>query len=89
MGNNLSSTFRPDTSKDILSPTDARADMILGLLWLGAIYAMAMIWSTLALVDRWKGPTDKIRVGGSRVVAAMALSMAWPAVVVYLMTADR
>ncbi|KAL7903074.1 hypothetical protein HDV63DRAFT_399955 [Trichoderma sp. SZMC 28014] len=31
MGNNLSSTFEPDLSKVVLSPTDRRADIILGM----------------------------------------------------------
>ncbi|KAF3075188.1 hypothetical protein TsFJ059_003170 [Trichoderma semiorbis] len=84
MGNNLSSTFIPDTSKDVLSPTDRTADIILGVTWLLVIYAMVMIWTTCALVDRWKGPQDRIRVGGGRVMMALVMSAAWPAVVVYL-----
>ncbi|GJN77082.1 hypothetical protein PLIIFM63780_000570 [Purpureocillium lilacinum] len=63
MGNNLSSTFVPDTSKVVLSVPDRNADIILGIVWLLALYACAIIFSTCALVDRWKGPADKIRVG--------------------------
>ncbi|KAH8126431.1 hypothetical protein LI328DRAFT_146027 [Trichoderma asperelloides] len=81
MGNNLSSTFEPDLSKVVLSPTDRRADMILGITWLIVIYLMVMIWTTCALVDRWKGPQDRIRVGGGRVFMALVMSAAWPAVV--------
>lgn len=84
MGGNLSSTFKPDTSKDVLSPTDRHADIILGVTWLLVIYAIIMIWTTLALVDRWKGPQDRIRVGAGRVLMALVISAAWPAVVVYL-----
>ncbi|PNP54061.1 hypothetical protein THARTR1_05268 [Trichoderma harzianum] len=84
MGNNLSSTFVPDTSKDVLTPSDRTADIILGVTWLLVIYAMVMVWTTCALVDRWKGPQDRIRVGGGRVMMALVMSAAWPAVVVYL-----
>ncbi|KAH0490681.1 hypothetical protein TgHK011_002138 [Trichoderma gracile] len=84
MGNNLSSTFEPDLSKVVLSPTDRHADIILGVTWLLVIYALVMVWTTCALVDRWKGPQDRIRVGGGRVMMAAVMSAAWPAVVVYL-----
>jgi hypothetical protein len=84
MGGNLSSTFEPDTSKDVLSPTDRHADIILGVIWLIVIYMIVMVWTTCALVDRWKGPQDRIRVGGGRVLMALVMSAAWPAVVVYL-----
>ncbi|EHK15335.1 uncharacterized protein TRIVIDRAFT_56512 [Trichoderma virens Gv29-8] len=84
MGANLSSTFEPDLSKVVLSPTDRTADIILGVTWLLVIYAIVMIWTTCALVDRWKGPQDRIRVGGGRVLMALVMSAAWPAVVVYL-----
>lgn len=88
MGNNLSSTFEPDLSKVVLSPTDRTADIILGVTWLIVIYLMVMIWTTCALVDRWKGPQDRIRVGGGRVLMALVMSAAWPAVVVYLAMAS-
>lgn len=85
MGNNLSSTFVPDTSKVVLSVPDRTADIVLLPLWGGAIYVMAMIWSTCALVDRWKGPRDAVRVGGPSVLGAMLLSVAWPVVMLYLL----
>lgn len=88
MGNNLSSTFEPDLSKVVLSATDRRADIILGVTWLIVIYMMVMIWTTCALVDRWKGPQDRIHVGGGRVFMALVMSAAWPAVVVYLAMAS-
>lgn len=87
MGNNLSSTFVPDTSKDVLSAPDAAADIMVAVIWASVLYACAMIWSTCALVDRWKGPTDKIRVGGGSVLAALVLSTAWPVVMGYLVFA--
>jgi hypothetical protein len=85
MGNNLSSTFVPDTSKVVLSKPDAFADIILVVIWGLVLYVFAMIFTTCALVDRWKGPTDKIRVGGGSVLVAIALSTAWPVVMAYIM----
>ena len=84
MGNNLSSTFIPDTTLDVLSALDAHADMLLGIIWGIAIYAFAMIFSTFALVDRWKGPSDRNKTGLGSVLAAFVLSSAWPVVLVYL-----
>lgn len=84
MGNNLSSTLVPDTSKVVLSPTDRFADIVLVVVWGCAIYSFAMIFTTCALIDRWKGPADKIRVGGGSVVLALLLSTAWPLVMAYI-----
>ncbi|UNI13853.1 hypothetical protein JDV02_000551 [Purpureocillium takamizusanense] len=87
MGNNLSSTFVPDTSKVVLNVPDRNADILLGIIWLLVLYVCAMIFSTCALVDRWKGPADKIRVGAGSVMGAALLSTAWPVVTVYLLFA--
>ena len=84
MGNNLSSTFVPDTSKVVLSPTDRNADIIMAVIWILTLYACAIIFSTCTLVDRWKGPADKVRVGPGSVAAAALLSTAWPVVMLYL-----
>ncbi|POR37007.1 Uncharacterized protein TPAR_02797 [Tolypocladium paradoxum] len=65
MGGNLSSTFVPDTSGVVLSEADRDANITMVIIWLLVLYALAMIFSTCALIDRWKGPTDKIRVGGT------------------------
>ena len=85
MGANLSSTFEPDLSKVVLSPQDRFANILLLGLWGGAIYAMAMIWTTCQLIDRWKGPTDRIRVGASSAFGALVLSAMWPVVLLYLL----
>ncbi|KAH6606888.1 hypothetical protein Trco_006041 [Trichoderma cornu-damae] len=77
MGANLSSTFQPDLSKVVLSPEDRHSDIILGITWLLVIYAMIMVWTTCALVDRWKGPQDRIRVGGGRVLMALVIIDWW------------
>ncbi|KAJ4329430.1 hypothetical protein N0V84_000064 [Fusarium piperis] len=84
MGNNLSSTFVPDTSGVVFSPEDRGSAIKLGIFWAASLYGCAMIFSTCALVDRWKGPFDKIHVGFSSVMAALLLSTCWPVVMVYL-----
>ncbi|PHH78177.1 hypothetical protein CDD80_7262 [Ophiocordyceps camponoti-rufipedis] len=84
MGNNLSSTFVPDTSKDVLSPPDGFADVLLAIIWAAVFYACAMIFSTCKLIDRWMGPQDKKRVGPGGVLGAILLSTAWPVVMFYL-----
>lgn len=89
MGANLSSTFLPDTSKDVLSPQDAFADMLLMGFWLGSIYGIGWIFTTCALVDRWKGPMDRIRVGGGSVLGAVMISAVWPVVMLYLLMSAR
>ncbi|PNP82351.1 hypothetical protein FNYG_04540 [Fusarium nygamai] len=84
MGNNLSSTFVPDTSKVVLSPEDRHSDMFLGIFWASSLYACAMIFSTCALIDRWKGPYDRVRMSLGSVMGALLLSTAWPVVMAYL-----
>jgi hypothetical protein len=85
MGQNLSSKIVPDTSQDVISPGDAFNTRNMALLWLLAAYAIAMIWSTTLLVDRWRGPTGNRKLGFSSAVAAVVMSTAWPVVFVYLM----
>ncbi len=85
MGGNLSSTFEPDTSKVVLSPQDRFADILMAVLIAGSLYAILMIWTTCALIDRWRGPTDKIRTGPGSVFVALVLSTAWPVVMVYIL----
>ncbi|KAF4456400.1 hypothetical protein F53441_1470 [Fusarium austroafricanum] len=84
MGANLSSTFVPDTSGVVLSPEDRHSDMWLGIFWAASLYACAMIFSTCALIDRWKGPYDRVRMSGGNVLVALLLSTAWPVVMVYM-----
>lgn len=89
MGANLSTTVEPDLSKVVWSPTDQAAGLILAVLWAGALYTIAMIFSTLALVDRWRGPHDKNATTGGSVMAAVLLSTAWPIVLAYIMMNSR
>ncbi|KAF4469195.1 hypothetical protein FALBO_3893 [Fusarium albosuccineum] len=89
MGNNLSSTFVPDTSGVVLSPEDRGSAIKLGIFWAVSLYGCAMIFSTCALIDRWKGPYDRIRTTPGSVFGAVLLSTAWPVVMAYLiMSAD-
>lgn len=88
MGAALSSIFVPDTSKVVLSPADRASNMLLAITWVLVLYACAMIFSTCTFVDRWRGPTDKIRVGPGRVFGALLLPTAWPMVMLYLVFAN-
>ncbi|ODA76928.1 hypothetical protein RJ55_07444 [Drechmeria coniospora] len=88
MGANLSSTFVPDMSKVVLSPIDRHADILMAVVWLLSLHGCAVIFTTCALVDRWKGPADKTRVDAGSVVTALLLSTAWPVVLLYLFLAD-
>ncbi len=88
MGQNLSSTKVVDTSLDVISAGDARGELILLILWLSAAYGIAMIWSTILLVDRWRGPHGKSDTGLGSVLAAILLSTAWPLVFVYLLVSS-
>ncbi|KAG5661480.1 hypothetical protein HG530_003715 [Fusarium avenaceum] len=85
MGANLSSTFVPDLSGVVLSPEDRNADIHLAVFWAGSLYAIAMVFSTCALIDRWKGPYDRVRTTGGSVLGALLLSTAWPVVMAYLL----
>ncbi|GAO13082.1 uncharacterized protein UV8b_03459 [Ustilaginoidea virens] len=84
MGGNLSSPVVQHTHKFVLGAPDARNDLILASIWASVFYACAMVFTTCVLVDRWKGPADKVRVGGGSVLVALLVSTAWPVVMAYL-----
>lgn len=65
-----------------ISPSDALADTILGVAWLGSFYTIGMIWTTLSLIDRWRGPHGDGEISFFSVVAAFLLSVPWPAVII-------
>lgn len=88
MGANLSNPFIPDTSKDVIGAGDRFAEAFLGIAWVSAIYAMVMIFTTCALVDRWRGPNGTRSVGAASVLAALLMSTAWPLVLLYLMVSS-
>lgn len=73
-----------DAAGNLQSPGDDRGTTLLGILWAGAFYFMAMIWFALALIDRWSGPKHERHHGFPSVVAAFVLSTAWPVVMMYL-----
>ncbi|KAH8738171.1 hypothetical protein BGZ61DRAFT_583144 [Ilyonectria robusta] len=87
MGNNLSTSVQFDTSGAVFSPEDRASGIKLIIFWVSTLYVCAMIFSTCALVDRWKGPYDRIRTGAGSVMAALLLSTAWPVVMAYLLMA--
>jgi hypothetical protein len=84
MGANLSIVNDVDKSGIVLAANDLRALHILLTVWLGTLYVCAMIFSTCFLIDRWKGPHDKIRQGAGSVLVAFVLSTAWPVVMAYM-----
>lgn len=85
MGANLSSPEEPDLSGVVWAPYDRSSFIMVVIMWGIVFYACAMIWTTCALIDRWRGPYDKIRTSKSSVLAALVLSTVWPVVVAYLM----
>lgn len=85
MGNNLSSEYTPpDLSGVVFSPQDRNATIILGVIWGITAYVLGMIFTMFTLIDRWRGPYDKFRTGGSSVLAAFAMSALWPMVMAYI-----
>ncbi|CAK7203981.1 hypothetical protein SEUCBS139899_006731 [Sporothrix eucalyptigena] len=83
MGQHFSVVF-PDESADVISPTDAHAELILAIAWAGTFYAIGMIFTTTQIIDRWRGPRDDNPTGFFALLGALILSAAWPAVLVIL-----
>jgi hypothetical protein len=92
MGANLSTNYKPTTfpkannAVDVIGAADAINEKILLILWIGSVYGIAMVASTVMLVDHWRGPKGERSIGFASVVAGVVLSTAWPLVFVYLMT---
>ncbi len=85
MGANLSkANLWPNESKDVITPSDAFGELVLALAWLGSWYAIAMIFTTVKLIDRWRGPRDDHPTGFGSVLGAFILSIAWPVVLIFL-----
>lgn len=88
MGQNVSSNYAKDTFKnsavDVIGAADAVNEKILLILWICALYGIAMIASTALLCDRWGGPHGGRKVGFGSVLASLLLSTAWPLVFLYL-----
>lgn len=75
-------TSIPNPAAMAVGAGDALADSILGFLWLGVVYVFGMIWTTLALIDRWRGPHGDGEINFLAVVAAFLLALPWPVVLV-------
>lgn len=67
-----------------VSPSDGLADTILGLLWASTFYILGMIWTTLSLIDRWRGPHGDGEINFLAVIAAFLLAIPWPIVLVIM-----
>lgn len=89
MGQNLSSAQTVDVSGDIISSPDRTNEMILGLLWLGSLYGIGMIWCSVSLLSRWAGPHGERGFNIFSILAAFLLSSGWPVILVYLLTAGK
>ena len=83
MGSNLSLVW-PDRTNNIISKEDALGELILAICWIGSVYLIAMIFTAVKLIDRWRGPRDDNPTGLGSVIAAFLLSVAWPAVLIVL-----
>jgi hypothetical protein len=83
MGANLSLVW-PDRTNNIISAPDAFGELVLALMWLGSCYGIAMIFTTVKLIDRWRGPRDDNPTSLGSVLAAILLSVAWPVVLLAL-----
>lgn len=64
---------------------DTASQIMLAILWVGSIYGIIMIGTTIALIDRWRGPHGKHSINICSVITAFLLSTAWPAVLFYLL----
>lgn len=62
------------------SSQDGLADMILGLIWLGTFYVIGIIFTSLALIDRWRGPYGDGKIDYIAVLSAIGMACAWPVV---------
>lgn len=67
-----------------VSPTDGAADLTIGIVWAASFYAIGMIWTALALIDRWRGPHGTGTINFLAVVAAFLLAIPWPFVLVLM-----
>lgn len=72
-----------------MHPSDVTALIILAIMWGGAFYAMGMIYTVMALTERWRGPKGETSVGFASVLAAILLSTAWPAVLIIMLMSSN
>ncbi|ERS97274.1 hypothetical protein HMPREF1624_06605 [Sporothrix schenckii ATCC 58251] len=83
MGQAFSTEF-PDESLDVISKEDAFSELFLAICWAGTFYVIGMIFTTVKIIDRWRGPRDDNPTGFFSVLGALILALAWPAVLVIL-----
>ncbi|KAI3394110.1 hypothetical protein diail_3234 [Diaporthe ilicicola] len=59
-----------------ISPSDHLSVEIIGIAWAGTAYAIGLLWTALALIDRWRGPHGEGNINFISVIAAIILEMA-------------
>lgn len=67
-----------------ISPSDHLAITIVGVAWVGTAYVLGMIWTSLALIDRWRGDHGEGNINFVSVIAALVMAAAWPIVLAAL-----
>ncbi|KAG8169344.1 hypothetical protein KVR01_000089 [Diaporthe batatas] len=67
-----------------ISPSDHLAITIVGVAWAGTAYVLGMIWTSLALIDRWRGTHGEGNINFVSVIAALIMAAAWPIVLAAL-----
>lgn len=63
-----------------ISPSDHLAITIVGVAWASTAYVLGMIWTALALIDRWRGDHGEGNINFVSVIAALIMAAAWPIV---------
>ena len=76
---------RSSDTSNTMHPSDVTALVILAIMWGGAFYGMGMIYTVMALTERWRGPKGENSIGFGSVLAAILLSAAWPVVLIILL----
>ena len=57
--------------------------VVMAIIWGGSFYAIGIIWHSLELVERWKGPHLDKKIGISGTLLAILLAFVWPFLVVF------
>lgn len=63
-----------------ISPSDHLAITIVGIAWASTAFVLGMIWTALALIDRWRGDHGEGNINFVSVIAAIVMAAGWPIV---------
>jgi len=91
MGNNLSSSVNlvVNTSADVFAPEDQFNSTILGVIWASVVYIILGIWCFFTLLGRWvEENSDCRRIELGTIASRLALSVVWPATLLYVFITD-